>query len=58
MYIYIYIYIYIYELNQAGELLLRLRTLLSSLPPTFNVYGSECIQEPSPMHNQYVRNMQ
>ena len=46
------------ELGQAGELLLRLRNLLSSLPPTFNVYGSERIQEPSPMHDQYVRNMQ
>jgi hypothetical protein len=46
------------ELMQASQLLSRLRTLISGLPPTFNVYGSEAIQEPSALHEQYVRNMQ
>jgi len=46
------------ELMQASDLLVRLRHLLSTLLPTFNVYGSESIQEPSALHTQYVSNMQ
>lgn len=46
------------ELMQSSDLLARLRRLLDTLPPTFNVYGSDAIHEPSPLHAQYVHNMQ
>lgn len=46
------------ELMQASDLLSRIRNLIATIPPTFNVYGTEAIQEPSALHNQYIRNMQ
>jgi len=43
---------------QASDLLSRLRTLITTIPPTFNVYSAEAIQEPSALHDQYIQNMQ